>query len=139
MSVSIGDICITRNDFEKLVQLVEHITGPVLQYNDGAHLVKELKKAKRVDARKIPPEFITMNTTFTLTNLGTGEAKTYTLVFPDDADIKKGKISILSPEGMAAFGYKLGNVICWKIASGNKYMQISKIVFQPEAKGQFDQ
>jgi regulator of nucleoside diphosphate kinase len=139
MSVSIGDICITRNDFEKLVRLVEHIAGPILQYHDGAHMVKELKKAKRVDAHKISPEFITMNTTFTLTNLGTGEVNTYTLVYPDEANIKKGKISVLSPEGIAALGYKTGNVICWKVASGNKYMQISKILFQPEAKGQFNQ
>jgi regulator of nucleoside diphosphate kinase len=138
MSVSTGDICITRNDFERIVRLVEHITGPILQYPDGAHMVKELKKAKRVDARKISPEFITMNTTFSLTNLGTGETCTYTLVYPDETDAKKGKISVLSPEGMAAFGYKTGNVICWKVGAENRYLQISRILYQPEAKGEFD-
>jgi regulator of nucleoside diphosphate kinase len=136
MSISVGDICITRNDYERLVRLLEAL--PESKSTERFDFIRDLKKARKVDPRKIPPEFITMNSTFKLTDLGTGESTVYTLVYPDDADKKKGKISILSHEGAAALGSRVGNVIRWKSSSGFKYLQISKIVYQPEASGHFD-
>ena len=45
----------------------------------------------------------------------TGEANTYSLVFPTEADFNEGKISILAPIGTAILGYKSGGhhrVVC---------------------------
>jgi len=138
MSISVGDICITRNDYERLVRLLEALPESLSTERIGFDFIRDLRKARKVDPRKIPPEFITMNSTFKLTDLGTGESSVYSLVYPDDADRKKGKISILSPEGAASFGSRVGNVIRWKTTSGFKYLQISQIVYQPEASGHFD-
>jgi regulator of nucleoside diphosphate kinase len=138
MSISVGDICITRNDYERLLRLLEALPESSSADRVGFDFIRDLKKARKVDSKKIPPEFITMNSTFKLTDLGTGESNVYTLVFPDDADKKKGKISILSHEGAAALGARVGNVIRWKTSTGFKYLQISKIVYQPEASGHFD-
>jgi regulator of nucleoside diphosphate kinase len=43
-----------------------------------------------------------------LRDLDTGREMVYSLVFPDDADSNKGKISILAPVGTAMIGYAQG-------------------------------
>ena len=91
----------------------------------------------------MPPEFIpnniiTMNSTFTVENEVTKEQKTYTLVFPEDADIKGNKISILAPIGIAILGHKVGESIEWIAPSGVKEMEIIEIHYQPETRGQFN-
>jgi regulator of nucleoside diphosphate kinase len=78
-----------------------------------------------------------MNSTFEFRNLGEPETHTFTLVFPDEADLSQGKISVLAPIGTAVLGYKVGDVIRWRVPSGEKHFQISKILYQPEASGDY--
>lgn len=48
---------------------------------------------------------------FRLIDLDTKEEKTYTLVFPSEANIDENKISILAPIGTAMLGYHRGDTI----------------------------
>jgi regulator of nucleoside diphosphate kinase len=138
MSVSIGDICVTRHDYERIIKLIEDPLSQKSLALIKESFIKDLKKARKVDPEKIPADCITMNSTFTLTDIGTSQKMTITLVFPKDENIKKGKVSVLSPEGSAVLGVRVGSVIKWKSAQSEKYYQVSKILFQPESSGQFN-
>uniref|UniRef100_UPI000A0F6938 nucleoside diphosphate kinase regulator n=1 Tax=Ensifer aridi TaxID=1708715 RepID=UPI000A0F6938 len=48
----------------------------------------------------------------------TGDRRTVTLVFPKDADIAEGKISILTPIGTALVGLSVGQSIMWTARNG---------------------
>jgi len=139
MGVSIGNICITRHDYERIIKLME---DPLSQKSFAAvkeSFLKDLKKARKVDPHKVPSDCVTMNSTFTLTDIGTSQKLTITLVFPKDENVKKGKVSVLSPEGCCVLGVRVGSVVKWKAAQGGeKYYQVSKILFQPESSGQFN-
>lgn len=67
--------------------------------------------------------------------MDTGEEKTFTLVFPRDADINAGKPSIVSPIGTAILGYAENDVISWRTPAGVQRIKITKILYQPEAAG----
>jgi len=67
-------------------------------------LKKELDRAKLVDPKDIPNDVITMNSKFKLKDLDSGEEMIYTLVFPEEADVYKNKISIHAPMGIALIG-----------------------------------
>jgi regulator of nucleoside diphosphate kinase len=41
-----------------------------------------------------------------------------TLVYPDEADITKGRVSVLTPIGTALIGVAAGNSIGWRTRSG---------------------
>ena len=101
-------------------------------------LRKELKRAKTVDPKDIPNDVITMNSKFKLKDLDSGEEMIYTLVFPEDADIYKNKISIYAPMGIALIGYRINDVIEWPVPGGMLRIKVLEILYQPEASGDFN-
>ena len=100
-------------------------------------LEAELNRAIIVDADKIPPEIVTMNSKAYLRDMDTGKDEFYQLVYPEDADIEQNKISILAPIGTAILGYKVGDIIEWKVPAGLRKLKIKKIVYQPEAAKEY--
>jgi len=68
-------------------------------------------------------------------DLDTGGESTYTLVFPSDADIAKGKISILAPIATALLGYREGDEIEWPTPGGRRRLNVIQVLCQPEASG----
>ena len=63
-----------------------------------------MRRARVVPRSEIPPDVVTMNSTVRLRDLETGEEETYTLVYPDEADIEENKLSVLAPVGTALLG-----------------------------------
>ena len=79
-----------------------------------------------------------MNSKFKLKDLDSGEEMTYTLVFPEDADIYKNKISIYAPMGIALIGYRVSDIIEWQVPGGILRIKVLEIIYQPEASGDFN-
>jgi regulator of nucleoside diphosphate kinase len=100
-------------------------------------LEEELDRANIVKPEEIPSDVITMNSSFRLHDLDSGEEFVYTLVFPGRADSARGKISILAPLGTAVLGYRVGDTVEWDGPAGRKSLKVKKIVYQPEAKGNY--
>jgi regulator of nucleoside diphosphate kinase len=96
-----------------------------------------LDKAHVVDSHEIPPDVITLNSTARLLDIDSGEAMDYTLVFPEDADVSKGKISVLAPIGTGMLGFRVGDVFEWDTPGGKRKMRVEKVIFQPEASGDY--
>ena len=129
-------IFITEFDRDRLELLLEENCGAYLApYLDA--LRSELDRAKIVPSREISAEVITMNSTISLTDVDTGEAQRFTLVFPNEADASRGKISIIAPLGTAMLGYRVGEVFEWTVPIGTKRWRIDRIIYQPEAAGDF--
>jgi len=80
---------------------------------------------------------ITMNSQALLLDVEENEEMLYTLVFPEDADPVEGKISVLAPIGTAMLGYREGDEFEWETPGGRRKIRVQKIVFQPEASGDF--
>ncbi len=101
-------------------------------------LRKELNRAKVVDPKDIPNDVITLNSKFKLKDLDSGEEMIYTLVFPEDADIYKNKLSIYAPMGIALIGYRVNDIIEWPVPGGVLRIKVLEILYQPEASGDFN-
>ncbi|MBM3318091.1 MAG: nucleoside diphosphate kinase regulator [Candidatus Eisenbacteria bacterium] len=98
----------------------------------------ELARAMIVPPQDVPADVVTMNSQVLLRDEDTSEEMTYTLVFPADADIDAGKISVLAPVGTAILGYRVGDVVEWQVPAGRRRLSVRKILYQPEAAGDFD-
>lgn len=98
----------------------------------------EIRRASIVPPEQIPPYVVTMNTQVRLIDTDTGKERSYTLVFPSDADLENGKLSILSELGVAILGCSVGDTIEWEFPEGRKRIRIDMIGFQPEATEQYD-
>lgn len=92
----------------------------------------EIAIADVVPASEIPSDIVTMNSRVRLLFLDDGEEETYTLVYPEDANIKEGKLSVLAPIGTAILGSRVGDEVDWEVPSGTIRVRIEEILFQPE-------
>jgi regulator of nucleoside diphosphate kinase len=132
-------IYITKFDYERLKELLG--VANTFSYNgrtDLAKLAGELERAEILDSEEIPSDVVTMNSRAEIRDLETGETMTYTLVFPRDANIDEGRISIFAPLGTAILGFRAGDDLEWEVPSGTRRLRIEKILYQPEAEGHYD-
>ena len=60
-----------------------------------------------------------------------------TLVYPEDADQSAGKLSVSSGIGTAILGYKQGDAVDWRMPDRTCRIRIGKVLYQPEAAGNF--
>ncbi len=132
------DICITEHDRTRLEELVS-VAAEFGKHarKDLEALSQELSRAKIVDSKDVRPDVVTMNSRVILEDLDTREKMNYILVFPKDANVDKGAISVLAPIGTAILGYSKGAVVEWQVPAGIRRIRIKEIVYQPEASGHF--
>ncbi len=130
-------IVITQHDSDRLRELIAALDD-LSGRRDLAALLAELDRATIVAPEDIPPDVVTMNSTVVLHEVERDQEKTVTLVFPADADIAAGAISVLAPVGTAILGFRKGDVIEWPVPAGLRRFRIEKVVYQPEAAGDMD-
>lgn len=125
-----------RDRLEELIEVAEEFGGK--DRKDLRDLQEELDRAKIVKPQEVPPNVVTMNSRVLLRDMDTSDEMTCTLVFPRNANIDSGSISVLAPVGTAILGYTEGSLVEWDVPSGRKRILIGKILYQPEASGHFD-
>jgi regulator of nucleoside diphosphate kinase len=132
-------ILITKYDADRLYEAIYEAQRG--QYRGSIYieeLKQELARASIVDPRKVPADVITMNSKIRLFDLDEDEEIIFTLVFPQDADIKESKISVLAPIGTAALGYRVGDIFEWNVPEGKSRLRVEEIIYQPEASGDYE-
>ncbi|TLP82341.1 GreA/GreB family elongation factor [Maribacter sp. ACAM166] len=89
-------------------------------------LLGELESAEILDVADMPKDVIRFNTMITIVSEN-GWHKKFTLVMPNESDMKNYKISILTPMGAAVMGYAEGDSIIWEFPSGEQKLTIEKV------------
>lgn len=129
-------IVITHNDYRRLEALLaSDLAEAIGDKSYLADLQSELEQAMVVESDKVPKNVVTMNSTVRFRDVDTGEVETYTLVFPNEADIAANKLSILAPIGTAILGHRVGNVVRWLVPSGKRRLKVEAVLYQPEREG----
>lgn len=131
-------IHVTSQDKERLEELLAEVEAKhALNRHDLTALLEEVNRAEIVDSREVPPDLITMNSCADILDLDSGETVTFTLVFPSEADVDEGKISVLAPIGSGMLGYRVGDEFEWEVPAGIRRMRVTRVAYQPEAAGEF--
>lgn len=125
-----SEIYITEIDQARLRSLVALEQGP-----DIVELEYEIERATVVNARQVARDVVTMNSTVLL-HLDNEEMEV-DLVYPQDADGSPRKLSVCSGVGTAILGYKESDTIDWRIPDRICRIWIEKVLYQPEAAGDF--
>lgn len=124
------DIYITEIDKARLQGLIELEQGPAI-----VELEHELERAIVVKPQQVARNVVTMNSR-ALLQLDDEEMEV-ALVYPEDADSRAGKFSVCSDVGAAILGYQEGDAIDWRISDRTRRIGIRKVLYQPEAAGDF--
>jgi len=127
-------ISITTDDMARLRELIgEGWRGARRDVAHLAELDRELDRAEVIPGADVRPDVVTMHSVVRVRDIDSGSSMIYTLVFPGEADLERGRISILAPVGTALLGYRTGDVFEWTTPRGRRRLQIERVLFQPEA------
>ncbi|HVL74929.1 MAG TPA: nucleoside diphosphate kinase regulator [Noviherbaspirillum sp.] len=100
-------------------------------------LRRKLAMARLLLPQEMLPDVVTMNTRVMFLDLDTEGEYGLKLTYPEEAAMP-GDISVLTPVGAALFGLRVGQDIKWQGRSGRRLgVRVLKIVYQPEADGQY--
>ncbi|MDB5900829.1 MAG: transcription elongation factor GreAB [Ramlibacter sp.] len=125
-----GERKLTELDFTRLKKFTAAGAMPQLE--------EILNEADVVPSSAIPPDVVTMYARFVIRDLRVHRSQILVVCYPADAEPGKGHISVLSPAGMSLIGLPAGAIGRWARPGGDESVaQIEKILFQPEAAGDY--
>lgn len=130
-------VLLNERDFDRLYELVQ---SPRLRATHApmvSMLKQELTGGTVVSPASVPKDVVTMNSRIRFRDLATGERETYTLVYPEMADLELERLSVLTPLGAALLGASVGDIVECNTPGGIRRLRIEKLLYQPEAAGDF--
>lgn len=110
-------VTLTAPDYEKLSMLARAAENTMPDV--AAVLNEELDRAHVLGKGQNPEHIVCMGCELEFRDDTTGKVQTVTLVYPDEADISQGKISVLTPVGTALIGVHAGHSIAWETRTGD--------------------
>lgn len=101
------ELLIADLDYARLAPLAAHKA-----------LGEELSRATVLPAARMPDNVVRMHSRVTYLDERSGERREVELVFPEEADMASGKVSVLAPVGSALLGLEAGQTIEWPFPDG---------------------
>ncbi len=98
-----------------------HVEGRILELKD------KLSRAEVIDCAKVSCERAVFGTVVALLDLDTDDKVSYQLLGPEEADVKKGSISVLSPLGRVMLGKEVGDEVVVKTPGGVREFEVMDI------------
>ncbi len=113
---SLPTIKVTEEDRERLAGLASAAMGRMPDL--AGYLSDELDRAQVVRAGQSALGFVRMGSEVAFRDDTTGKVQVVSLVYPGEADIGQGRISVLTPVGAALLGLSKGQSIDWATRTG---------------------
>jgi regulator of nucleoside diphosphate kinase len=134
---------VTKTDYRRLRDMIGSIRHSLPTLGDPIEsylrdLEGSLASAAIVLPTSVDADTVTMNSKVRLRDLDSGSSHVVTLVYEADADLFGERLSVLTSFGASLLGSRVGDVIDWDTRRGLRRVRIDRIVFQPEAAGEFD-
>jgi regulator of nucleoside diphosphate kinase len=138
LAKSSQSIVLTDADHRRLAALLESEFAAAMESADYlSDLRTELERAQVVAPENMPHDVVTMDSTVRLYDLDAQEPETYTLVYPHQANIASGRLSVLAPIGTAILGQRIGDIVRWRTPGGVRRLRVDDVIYQPERERAF--
>ena len=92
-----------------------------------AQLEEIVGNARLIDPSKLDDSKVSILSTVKIKNVKNGAQVVYTIVAEEEADLKKGKLSIKSPIGQGLLGKAVGDMVSINVPAGKMEFEILKI------------
>jgi len=99
-----------------------HIEGRIIELKD------KLSRAEVIDCEKVGLERVVFGTVVKLLDLDTDEEVIYQLLGPEEADVKNGSISVLSPIGRSMLAKEVGDEVVVVTPGGQREFEVIEIM-----------
>lgn len=132
-------IHLTSLDAMRLNRRLQRVPPSPADESAISELERLVDEAVVVPPAHIAADVVTMNSRAVLQPAGGGTARALTLVYPEEADPERGRISVASPMGRALLGRRVGEPVAIDVPGGaRREWRLLRLEYQPEAAGHFD-
>ena len=107
-----------ESDAERISNLAMDMEGRMPQVAEL--LLTEISRAKIVQDSRLAADVVAMLSTVKFVDDASGIERTLQLVYPQEADIEAGRISIMSLVGVGLIGLRAGQSISWPDRGGHE-------------------
>jgi regulator of nucleoside diphosphate kinase len=133
----ITKMIITVNDYQRLMGFVALASFKTKMPVVTNKLVERLDKAKLLPQNQIAGNVITMNSRVKLKDVTTNRVAEITITYPQDAEPRERRVSVFSEIGLALLGRKEHDIVSWPVPNGVGRFLVEKVMYQPEASGDY--
>ncbi|NMG56161.1 nucleoside diphosphate kinase regulator [Aromatoleum aromaticum] len=113
-------LILTDNDFVRLMAM-----------QPGPQLRAELERAVVVPPDFLPRHVVTMHSRVRYLDEASGEQREIQVVYPEEADVAAGKVSVFAPVGAALLGLSVDQVIEWDFPRGpRRRLRVEEVLHQ---------
>ncbi|MBL8556185.1 MAG: GreA/GreB family elongation factor [Phenylobacterium sp.] len=121
---------VAESEYERLANLAASNTS-----RGAALLGDELARAAVLKDDAVPGSVVRLGSVVAFTDLMTARTRRVQVVLPDDADIDRGRLSVLTPVGAALLGLTAGDSIAMSTEAGRSHVLRVEAVEAGEAAG----
>lgn len=121
-------IIVSDADMDRLSRLVWALKHSLFRDPQQVELLDQtLESANVRPPSRVPRDVIRMNSRVRVLDLEARQKELYTLVFPEEANISRGLISVLAPIGIALLGHRQGDVVEAKVPGGIRKLRVGQV------------
>ncbi|MBI1407265.1 MAG: nucleoside diphosphate kinase regulator [Caulobacter sp.] len=95
-------------------------------------LLGEIERARICPDARVPADVVRVGSRGAFVDEAHGEARTVQLVWPAEADIAQGRVSVMTPVGAGLIGLRPGQSILWPDRGGEQRVLRIDSVTQPK-------
>jgi len=117
---------------KELDLLKKHLKASDLSEYNKQKLLAELESAQVMKEDELPADAICIDSVVEIQEVVSGQKFTFHLVLPSEANMKKNKISVFAPIGIAILGYRIGSKVQWEMPNGLKTFEILKVTHKKD-------
>jgi regulator of nucleoside diphosphate kinase len=126
-------IIVADGDVERLRRLVRTLKYPLFRDQRQLELLDQaLESAEVRPLGRVPRDVVRMNSRVRVHDFDTRRNGLYTLVFPEEANVSRGFISVLAPLGIALLGRRRGDVIEARVPGGIRRLRVEHVRYGAE-------
>ena len=126
-------IIVADADMDRLSRLARALKLSLFRDQLQLELLEQtLESAEITSSERIPRDVIGMNSRIRVLDFDTRKVELYTLVFPENANLSTGSMSVLAPVGIALLGHRQGDVIETKVPGGTRRLRVERVLNRSE-------
>jgi regulator of nucleoside diphosphate kinase len=117
-NVTKPNIVLSAEDYRGLSALVQSQSANLRISHLAERLAEELGRAHVLANGHSPEGIVCMNCEVEFRNDSAGSLQKMVLVYPREANIEEGRLSVLTPVGTALIGLRVGDSTTWETPTG---------------------
>lgn len=121
-----SQLIISKKDYDILKEHLK-LSTTLSEFNKQK-LEEELSSAKVLDDENLPTDVVRLESKVKIESVDNNKAFIFQLVMPAEANMKKQKLSVFAPIGIALLGYQTGAIVEWEMPDGKKKFKIIEVI-----------